>query len=177
MVVAQPEESDEALEGGDAITSEEGNASTAAAMEDMGDDTSESVEEPAKVMRIAIMVRQLLDELRDAGLDEGGRARLRKIHEQSIKELASTLSPDLAYELDRMVRPFQSPSPTAAELRVAQAQLVGWLEGLFRGIQAAIFAQQVEAQLQLEKLREQRSSAVGGSKVASRTAANTGPYL
>lgn len=158
------------------VSPETGDSAEVVVVEEDGE-LEGSVQEPAKVMRIAIMVRQLLEELRGVGLDEGGRARLRRIHEQSLKELASTLSPDLAHELERMVRPFQSPSPTEAELRVAQAQLVGWLEGLFRGIQAAVFAQQVEAQLQLEKLREQSNSAERRSRARTATEPNTGTYL
>lgn len=175
--MVSPEETDETFVTADSLTSGEDGPRVVAVVEGTSQDLSESVQEPAKVMRIAIMVRQLLEELRGAGLDEGGRSRLRKIHEQSIKELASTLSPDLAEELDRMIRPFRNPSPTEAELRVAQAQLVGWLEGLFRGIQAAIFAQQIDAQLQLEKLSEQRSSENAKSKVAAATTRNSGPYL
>ncbi len=101
-----------------------------------GENPVESVEQPAKVMRIGSMVKQLLDEVRAAPLDEASRTRLREIHEQSIRELAGALSPDLAAELDRMALPFDEAVPSEAELRVAQAQLVGWLEGLFHGIQA-----------------------------------------
>lgn len=178
VTVVRREQGDEKITSGDALSPREGSGPRTVVVAEVTDqDLSESVQEPAKVMRIAIMVRQLLEELRGAGLDEGGRTRLRKIHEQSIKELASTLSPDLAQELDRMIRPFQNPSPTEAELRVAQAQLVGWLEGLFRGIQATIFAQQVEAQLQLEKLRGQGSSADRATKAAADSAPDTGTYL
>jgi len=116
----------------------------------------ESVHEPAKVMRIAIMARQLLDELRDAPLDQRSRGRLRDIYDQSLHELAGTLSPDLTHELEEMARPLEDPDPTDAELRVAQAELVGWLEGLFRGIQAAVVAQQMAAQADLEGMRRQQ---------------------
>ena len=114
----------------------------------------ESVEQPAKVMRIGSMVKQLLDEVRSAPLDEASRTRMREIYEQSVRELAEALSPDLAAELDRMAIPFDSPSPSEAELRIAQAQLVGWLEGLFHGIQATLLAQQMAARAQLEEMRQ-----------------------
>ena len=114
----------------------------------------ESVEQPAKVMRIGSMVKQLLDEVRAAPLDEAGRSRLREIHDQSIRELAGALSPDLAAELDRIVLPFDDTVPSEAELRVAQAQLVGWLEGLFHGIQATLMAQQMAARAQLSEMRQ-----------------------
>jgi hypothetical protein len=112
----------------------------------------EAVAEPAKVMRIGAMVRQLLEEVRRAPLDERGRARLREIHETAIREVAEGLSPDLQQELAQFSLPFVDSTPSEAELRVAQAQLVGWLEGLFHGIQAALFAQQMAARAQLEEL-------------------------
>jgi hypothetical protein len=111
------------------------------------------VEQPAKVMRIGTMIKQLLEEVRQAPLDEAGRARLREIHETSIRELEDGLSPDLRDELDRLTLPFGGEVPSEAELRVAQAQLVGWLEGLFHGIQTALFAQQMAARAQLEEMR------------------------
>jgi hypothetical protein len=112
------------------------------------------ISQPAKVMRIGAMVKTLLDEARAAPLDEAGRARLREIYETSIHELSGALSADLGEELGRMVLPFSAEIPTESELRVAQAQLVGWLEGLFHGIQASIFAQQAAAAAQLEKMRD-----------------------
>jgi hypothetical protein len=115
----------------------------------------ETIEKPAKVMRIGSMVKQLLDEVRHAPLDEAGRARLREIYETSVRELADTLSPDLAAELETVSIPFDNDRvPSEAELRVAQAQLVGWLEGLFHGIQAALMAQQMSARAQLDELRQ-----------------------
>ena len=115
---------------------------------------SESVASPAKVMRIGAMVRQLLEEVRHAPLDEAGRDRMREIYDISVRELSDSLSPDLAEELGRVARPFVGDeTPSEAELRVAQAQLVGWLEGLFHGIQATLFAQQVNARNQLEEMR------------------------
>jgi Protein of unknown function (DUF2587) len=121
-----------------------------------GDDTAGMIESPAKVMRIGSMVKQLLDEVRSAPLDEAGRTRLREIYELSIRELASALSDDLREELDRMAIPFGEGVPTEAELRIAQAQLVGWLEGLFHGIQATLMAQQLAARAQLEELRQRQ---------------------
>jgi hypothetical protein len=116
--------------------------------------SGEAVAQPAKVMRIGAMTKQLLDEVRQAPLDEASRGRLREIYDQSVRELASGLSPDLQDELGRMALPFgDNTTPSDAELRVAQAQLVGWLEGLFHGIQATLFAQQVAARNQLEEMR------------------------
>jgi len=112
------------------------------------------VEQPAKVMRIGSMVKQLLDEVRSAPLDEKGRARLAEIHQRSIAELEDGLSPELVAELERITLPFQDDSPSDAELRIAQAQLVGWLEGLFHGIQTALVAQQMAAQAQLQQMRQ-----------------------
>jgi hypothetical protein len=117
------------------------------------DDITGMVEQPAKVMRIGTMVKQLLEEVRAAPLDEAGRQRLREIHESSIRELEEGLSPELRAELDRLTLPFGNGVPSEAELRVAQAQLVGWLEGLFHGIQTALFAQQMAARAQLEQMR------------------------
>jgi len=115
---------------------------------------TEMVEQPAKVMRIGNMIRQLLDEVKAAPLDEASRQRLRDIHSASISELKDGLAPELVDELDRITLPFsEDATPTDAELRIAQAQLVGWLEGLFHGIQTALFAQQMAARAQLEQMR------------------------
>ncbi len=112
------------------------------------------VEQPAKVMRIGTMVKQLLEEVRAAPLDEAGRSRLKEIHQRSIDELEDGLAPELRAELDRLSLPFDTDRvPSEAELRIAQAQLVGWLEGLFHGIQTAIIAQQMAARAQLEQIR------------------------
>ena len=114
----------------------------------------EAIEQPAKVMRVGTMMKQLLDEVRQASLDESSRDRLREIYATSIEELGSALSPDLREELDRLILPFpEDHPPSQAELQVAKAQLVGWLEGLIQGIQAALFAQQVSAQQQLANIR------------------------
>ena len=119
-----------------------------------GQDVSGLVEQPAKVMRIGTMIKQLLEEVRAAPLDDASRSRLREIYDNSIKELSSGLAPELRDELERLSLPFSEDSvPSDAELRVAQAQLVGWLEGLFHGIQTAIYAQQVAARAQLEQMR------------------------
>ena len=114
---------------------------------------SEAVQHPAKVMRIAAMARQLLEEVRQAPLDDASRSRLREIYETSVSELAEILSPELREELTRLSLPFNETSPSDAELRVAHAQLVGWLEGLFHGIQAMLFAQQMETRQRLEEMR------------------------
>jgi hypothetical protein len=118
------------------------------------DENTDYISQPAKVMRIGSMVKSLLDEARSAPLDEAGRARLREIYETSISELSGALSPDLGTELSKMAIPFSADVPTESELRIAQAQLVGWLEGLFHGIQASLFAQQAAAAAQLEKMRD-----------------------
>lgn len=118
-----------------------------------GSALSDLVEQPAKVMRIGSMIRQLLEEVKAAPLDVASRSRLREIYDQSIKELEDGLAPELVEELDRLSLPFDSDSPSESELRIAQAQLVGWLEGLFHGIQAALYAQQVAAQSQFQNIR------------------------
>ena len=112
------------------------------------------VEQPAKVMRIGAMIRQLLEEVKSAPLDEASRTRLAGIYDSSINELKSGLAPELIEELERLSSPFVSDTPSEAELRIAQAQLVGWLEGLFHGIQTAIYAQQMAARAQLEQMRK-----------------------
>ncbi|PZM98051.1 MAG: DUF2587 domain-containing protein [Actinobacteria bacterium] len=121
------------------------------------EDPARLVEQPAKVMRIGSMIKQLLEEVRSAPLDEASRHRLREIHQRSISELEEGLGPELREELKRISLPFdEHATPSEAELRVAQAQLVGWLEGLFHGIQAALVAQQMAARLQLEQMRSGR---------------------
>jgi hypothetical protein len=118
---------------------------------------SEHVTRPTKLIRIASMVRSMLDEVRRAPLDDAGRRRLREIHDRSLAELESVLSPDLQQELSEVVLPLTDDAPTESELRLAQAQLVGWLEGLFHGIQATLFTQQAIAQSQLEEMRRRRA--------------------
>jgi hypothetical protein len=118
---------------------------------------SEQITSPTKLIRIASMVRTMLDEVRRAPLDEAGRRRLREIHELSLRELESVLSPDLQQELTEVVLPLTGDDPSESELRLAQAQLVGWLEGLFHGIQATLFTQQAMAQSQFEEMRRRRA--------------------
>ncbi|MEU0370112.1 bacterial proteasome activator family protein [Streptomyces sp. NPDC006283] len=151
-----------------------------------GDDESrevpvtEMVEQPAKVMRIGSMIKQLLEEVRAAPLDEASRVRLKEIHAGSVKELEDGLAPELVEELERLSLPFTDDAiPSEAELRIAQAQLVGWLEGLFHGIQTALFAQQMAARAQLEQMRRALPAGAphdedeGGQHGAIRS----GPYL
>ncbi|SDH85946.1 Protein of unknown function [Sinosporangium album] len=135
------------------------------------------VEQPAKVMRIGSMIRQLLEEVRAAPLDEASRKRLREIHESSIKELEDGLAPELVDELERLSLPFTNGDdapPSEAELRVAHAQLVGWLEGLFHGIQTTLFAQQMAARAQLEQMRRALPGGMAGHDEQPRS---SGPYL
>ncbi len=113
----------------------------------------ETVDQPAKVMRIGMMVRQLLEEVRQAPLDEASRVRMKEIYQTSVDELRTALSPELSQELSRLSLTFGEAAPSEPELRVAQAQLVGWLEGLFHGIQASLVAQQIAARAQLEEMR------------------------
>ena len=137
---------------------------------------SELVEQPAKVMRIGSMIKQLLEEVRSAPLDDASRARLKEIHQRSIAELEDGLAPELVEELDRLTLPFTDDSiPSDAELRIAQAQLVGWLEGLFHGIQTALFAQQMTARAQFEEMR--RRAAIGTEPADPSAPAPSGPYL
>ncbi len=133
------------------------------------------VEQPAKVMRIGGMIRQLLEEVKAAPLDEASRARLREIHEQSIDELQDGLAPELVEELSRLSQPFEAASPSEGELRIAQAQLVGWLEGLFHGIQAAVYAQQVQAQSQLQSMRLALPASNGPESDQTSQSDNNGP--
>lgn len=126
---------------------------------------TEQITSPTKLIRIASMVRTMLDEVRRAPLDDAGRRRLREIHEKSLDELEGVLSPDLQQELSEVVLPLHDDTPSESELRLAQAQLVGWLEGLFHGIQATLFTQQAMAQSQFEEMRRRRAldpGALGG---------------
>jgi hypothetical protein len=137
---------------------------------------SEAVEHPAKVMRIGSMIKLLLEEVRQSDLDEPSRDRLRDIYETSVRELAESLSPDLRDELGRLAHPFAGTEvPSEAELRVAKAQLVGWLEGLFHGIQATLFAQQMAARQQLDEMR--RRLPPGAGPIAPDTEQRPGTYL
>jgi hypothetical protein len=149
------------------------------AMQEDGDDgksLTDLVEQPAKVMRIGTMIKQLLEEVRAAPLDDASRNRLREIHRTSIAELEDGLAPELRDELERLTLPFTEDGiPSDAELRIAQAQLVGWLEGLFHGIQTALFAQQMAARQQLEQMRGQ--GALPPGVAGPRGGAGTGQYL
>ncbi|MGI9120893.1 MAG: bacterial proteasome activator family protein [Acidimicrobiales bacterium] len=135
----------------------------------------EAIEQPAKVMRIGSMIKQLLEEVRHAPLDEASRSRLKEIYETSVQELAQGLSPDLRAELDRLTLPLEAQTPSDAELRIVQAQLVGWLEGLFHGIQATLFAQQMAARAQLEEMMQQRGLPPG--RLPSEPEGPGGAYL
>jgi len=149
----------------------------------MGDDAdgkslSDLVEQPAKVMRIGTMIKQLLEEVRAAPLDDASRSRLRDIHARSVRELEEGLAPELREELERLALPFgEDTLPSDAELRIAQAQLVGWLEGLFHGIQTALFAQQMAARAQLEQMRQLPPGAGGGPGPRGPASSGTGQYL
>lgn len=141
---------------------------------------TEMVAQPAKVMRIGSMIKQLLEEVRAAPLDEASRARLREIHASSVKELEDGLAPELVEELERISLPFTDDvTPSDAELRIAQAQLVGWLEGLFHGIQTTLFAQQMAARAQLEQMRRALPPGAGGGEEGGDVSGGRtgGPYL
>jgi hypothetical protein len=152
--------------------------------DDETEQITDLVQQPDKVMRIGTMIKQLLDEVRSAPLDDAGRARLSEIHRRSIKELETGLAPELVAELDRLNLPFDEASvPSEAELRIAQAQLVGWLEGLFHGIQTALFAQQMAARAQLEEMRRRALPAGAmptgpdGQPIMPQQPESGGPYL
>ncbi len=140
------------------------------------EEVTESVASPAKVLRIGSMTKELLEEVRRAPLDDAGRTRLREIYETSVRELAEGLSGDLRDELARLSSPFSTDTPSDSELRVAQAQLVGWLEGLFHGIQAALFSQQMAAQAQLQQMRRP-GLPPGGAEPGDSASARPGTYL
>ena len=147
----------------------------AGAAQEQPQDGSETIESPAKVMRIGSMVRQLLDEVRTAPLDEASRKRMREIYETSLRELSEVLSPELRDEFEALSLPFDEGTPSDAELRVAHAQLVGWLEGLFHGIQAMLFAQQVETRARLDEMR--RHSLPPGERHPQQPDPGQGTYL
>jgi hypothetical protein len=160
------------------VTNAEDNAQVITGAEVVGSEqttdsdhlATESVTEPAKVMRIGSMVRQLLEEVRSTQLDEASRERLAEIYERSVVEISTALSPDLAEELHILALPFRDGEvPSEAELRVAKAQLVGWLEGLFHGIQATLFAQQLAARQQIEQMRQIPPGAPGAPGIPGGT--------
>lgn len=146
-----------------------------------GDGQGDAITEPGKVMRIGSMVKQLLEEVRNADLDEASRERLAEVYERSIVELSDAMSPDLQEELRTLSLPFDQDSvPSEAELRVAKAQLVGWLEGLFHGIQASLVAQQLAAQQQLQQMKQlpgQPGAQVPGQPAGAAQPPQTGTYL
>ncbi|SEC67401.1 bacterial proteasome activator family protein [Rhodococcus koreensis] len=160
VVVIGPDGQPMAIPVAEAASKPEGSdaAAAAAAAAENGngaESVADMVEQPAKVMRIGTMIKQLLEEVRAAPLDDASRNRLKEIHKSSIRELEQGLAPELREELERLTLPFTDDTvPTDAELRIAQAQLVGWLEGLFHGIQTALFAQQMAARSQLEQMRQ-----------------------
>jgi len=152
----EPDEPDQQAEQRVVVVGPDGMAVEAAPEADADErSVTDLVDQPAKVMRIGSMIKQLLEEVRGSTLDEASRARLKEIHQRSIKELEEGLAPELIEELERLSLPFADDAvPSEGELRVAQAQLVGWLEGLFHGIQTALFAQQMAARAQLEQMRQ-----------------------
>ena len=151
------------------------SSGTAAGNAAADESITDLIEQPAKVMRIGTMIKQLLEEVRTAPLDEASRSRLRAIHAASIRELEQGLAPELRAELDRLTLPFsEDATPSDAELRVAHAQLVGWLEGLFHGIQTALFAQQMAAREQLEQMRH---GALPSGQRSGSGHTGTGQYL
>jgi hypothetical protein len=178
--MSDPTEMQSGPEGDDAIAPDEvleagrggppGGPDGSGAQAGTDESPSEAVNEPAKVLRIGSMVKTLLDEVRAAPLDDKSRVRLREIYEQSIHDLSEGLSPDLVEELESLAPPFDSEVPSDAELRIAQAQLVGWLEGLFHGIQATLMSQQMAARAQLEEMRQRGLPSAGES-------GRTGAYL
>jgi hypothetical protein len=191
--MTQPENGNGGSDGGDGeqhvmVVGPDGRPVGMARVPQAGDDEGGEqqgpgalVEEPAKVMRIGTMIKQLLEEVRSAPLDDASRQRLRKILSVSVDELEQALAPELRDELNRLSTPFDSEvTPSDAELRIAQAQLVGWLEGLFQGIQTALFAQQMAARAQLEQMRRGLPAGTGagqGQGVPEGLGRGTGQYL
>src|SRR3954471_23451002 len=171
-MTAKPEDDDniEIIGGDGQMPDEDGGG---------GKSLTDLVEQPAKVMRIGTMIKQLLEEVRAAPLDDASRNRLREIHKRSIAELEDGLAPELRDELERLSLPFtEENTPSDAELRIAQAQLVGWLEGLFHGIQTALFAQQMAARAQLEHMRRGLPPGSGGAETPDGPGLRgTGQYL
>lgn len=150
------------------------SADASSASADDGTPVMDLIEQPAKVMRIGSMIKQLLDEVRSAPLDDAGRSRLKEIHSRSIAELEDGLAPELRAELKRLTLPFtEGVAPSESELRIAQAQLVGWLEGLFHGIQTTLFAQQMAARAQFEEMR--RRAALSAGDVDGQPGMHSGP--
>ncbi|MCH9816280.1 MAG: bacterial proteasome activator family protein [Actinomycetia bacterium] len=147
--------------------------------EDQAKAITDLVEQPAKVMRIGTMIKQLLDEVKEAPLDDASRSKLAEIHQKSVAELKDGLAPELVEELERLSLPLEAGAETSdAEIRIAQAQLVGWLEGLFHGIQTALFAQQVSAKAAFEEMRRRAiTGAPSNGQGAEQPQQPSGPYL
>ncbi|GGG29537.1 hypothetical protein GCM10007304_49230 [Rhodococcoides trifolii] len=179
VVIVGPDGRPVAMSAAEASAAAARASVTGAADDEPGESLADMVEQPAKVMRIGTMIKQLLEEVRAAPLDDASRARLKEIHQSSVRELEQGLAPELRDELERLTLPFgEDTVPTDAELRIAQAQLVGWLEGLFHGIQTALFAQQMAARAQLEQMRQGAlppGVSMGGGP--SQPSSGTGQYL
>ena len=135
-----------------------------ASADEREEDEGTFVTEPSKLIRIASMTKAMLEEVRASGMDDLGRQRLLAVYHRSIDELRDVLSDDLKDELDSIFVPLESETPTEPEIRVAQAQLVGWLEGLFHGIQASLWSQQMSAQAQLEQMGQRRALEASGDE-------------
>lgn len=140
------------------------------------DDGRSAISEPGKLMRIALMLREMQEEVRQSPTDEAGRERLRRVHDEATSQMRSVLSSDLQEELTQLTLPFGDETPSESEIRIAQAQLIGWLEGLFQGIQAAIFNQQLQARQQLDQLKV-RGLQPGPSRESPGSRGGTGQYL
>ncbi|MCX6394934.1 MAG: bacterial proteasome activator family protein [Propionibacteriales bacterium] len=186
MSSQQPEPQQENPDPRVMIINADGAPATPAApgAEPVGEEVTDLIEEPAKVMRIGSMIRMLLEEVKAAPVDEAGRTRLATVLSTAISELKQGLAPELGNELDRLITPLSGATPSESELRIAQAQLVGWLEGLFHGIQTAIYAQQMAARAQLEQMQKAlppglSSTEVGGPNDLTAASENSsgGMYL
>jgi len=143
-------------------------------VDDPSDDETPPVSQPTKLIRIASMTRAMLDEARQAPLDDGGRERLAEVHSRSVEELREVLSPDLQEEFNEIMIPLNKSNASESEVRVAQAQLIGWLEGLFHGIQASLWSQQMQAQGQLQEMQKR---ALGSPPQGGDAKDQTGLYL
>ena len=162
--------------GGSAETPGEQVVATAQVVEESEEDR-DVITEPGKLLRIALMLREMQEEVRRADPDPAGRQRLRQIHETSLEQMRSVLTGGLQEELDALTLPFDSDTPTESEIRIAQAQLIGWLEGLFQGIQAAIASQQMSARHQLEQMRARGLPPGARSQMGEHPPTGTGQYL
>ena len=139
-----------------------------------------TIEEPGKLLRIAVMMREMQEEVRRAPSDEAGRERLRVVSERAVSQLCDALSGDLREELQTLNLPLGEGTTSESEILIAQAQLIGWLEGLFQGIQAAIVNQQMQARHQLEQMRSRGlpgGRIIQGSPPEQQGPSGTGQYL